>query len=605
MLWQNLRKGLALMDGPTRLRWSLLIGFSVIAALMEAAGAIVILSLINAVNNISSLSKLPLIGSALESFAQQHGAVTIVYLAVICGVFFVVKNLFLVFQTYYQERCAVSSAVQTSSRLLEAYLRAPYEFHFGRNSARMIRAIEDSVDIVYRTVMLSAVVITTETLTVVALLAVPVTAEPVVTLVTASTLGVMMAITLKLLQHRFAAWGERRLAMTRNLLQTIQQSLGSIKETKVLGRENYFVDAFAEAAAHRGAVLQRVAAFAQAPRLIVETVMVCAMLMIMGLVMLQRESTAIFPVLGLFAYVGFRAMPSVNRLIMQLNNIRYGTAAIDEVYDDYNLISQLNVPHREAKRPDRPAPFTREIRLENVTYTYPGRQTPALQSVNVTIRRGTAVGIAGATGAGKSTLADIVLALLAPSTGRVLVDGIDVAADPRSWLHHVGYVPQSIFLSDDTLRRNIAIGRSDSEIDDDAIRRAAGMARILEFIEALPAGFDTVVGERGVKLSGGQRQRLGIARALYHEPDVLIFDEATSSLDNETEAEITRAIDTLAGAKTLVIIAHRLSTLRHCGKILFLKEGRLVAEGSYPELLVQNEDFNRMVSAGGIATAET
>jgi ATP-binding cassette subfamily C protein len=299
------------------------------------------------------------------------------------------------------------------------------------------------------------------------------------------------------------------------------------------------------------------------------------------------------PLLGLFAYAGLRILPSLHWIVYYQNNLRFGAVPLDEVYRDWLDLSDAAGPEDTGER----LPFRNQISLSNVSYSYAGAQRIALQEIDLVIRRGESVGIVGETGAGKSTLVDLILGLLQPTRGSILVDGCDIADRLPSWQRQIGYVPQSIYLMDDSIRRNIAFGVEDDEIDHDRVDVAVRMARIDEFIQSLPAGLDTVVGERGVRMSGGQRQRVAVARALYNDPEVLVFDEATAALDSQTEHELTREIQSLQRKKTLVIIAHRLDTVRHCDRLVFLKQGRVVDIAPFEELRARNAAFRQLAAS--------
>jgi ATP-binding cassette subfamily C protein len=253
------------------------------------------------------------------------------------------------------------------------------------------------------------------------------------------------------------------------------------------------------------------------------------------------------------------------------------------------------IDHNDA--PGERLPFRDVIRVQNLEFKYPGAEVHSLHGVNLEIPRGSAVGVVGATGSGKTTLVDLILGLLTPTAGRILVDDQDLTGHMRAWQRQVGYVPQDIYLMDDTIRRNVAFGIKDADIDNTAVNRAIEAAQLSSFIVSLPAGVDTMVGERGIRLSGGQRQRIGIARALYHDPEVLVFDEATSSLDTETERFVMQAVERLRGARTIILIAHRMSTVRGCDKLFFLSDGRVLASGAFDSLLAENERFKTMVGA--------
>jgi ATP-binding cassette subfamily C protein len=318
-------------------------------------------------------------------------------------------------------------------------------------------------------------------------------------------------------------------------------------------------------------------------------------LLVILLTLQGRAGVDVLPLLGLYAYAGFRMIPSANRILWRINEIRHGTSAVQQLYHDYRLLDCSASDRRDAAGTAR-LPFTDCLATEGVSYTYPGAARAALQDVHLTIRRGESIGIVGSTGAGKSTLVDTIIGLLQPDCGRVTVDNLDVQTRLRAWQRQIGYVPQSIFLADDSLRRNIAFGVPEAEIDDHRLQVAIGMAQLAAFVAALPAGLDTCVGERGIRLSGGERQRLGIARALYHEPEVLVFDEATSALDQGTEGEVMRAIEALHGKKTLLVIAHRLSTVRHCDRLIVLCNGRIIACGSFDTLMAHHPEFRTLAA---------
>jgi ATP-binding cassette subfamily C protein len=293
-------------------------------------------------------------------------------------------------------------------------------------------------------------------------------------------------------------------------------------------------------------------------------------------------------------------MPSINRILTAMTEIRHRTALVESVHRDFQE-GKTDLKAVSAANERSAIPFDREIEFRGVHYTYntDEAQKAVLRDISFTLAKGEAIGVVGPSGAGKSTLIDVFLCLLRPQEGQLLIDGADAFANPRSWQEKLGYVPQEIYLMDDTLRHNIAFGVDDSDIDEERLRAVVGMARLDGFIAELPEGYHTVLGERGVRLSGGQRQRIGIARALYQGPEVLVFDEATSALDNETEREISQAIQALAGDKTLIIIAHRLSTVRMCDKLVFMQDGRIAEIGSFDQLMKNNPAFRRMAQAGG------
>jgi ABC-type multidrug transport system fused ATPase/permease subunit len=293
------------------------------------------------------------------------------------------------------------------------------------------------------------------------------------------------------------------------------------------------------------------------------------------------ELTSIVPTLGLFAAAAFRLMPSVSRVLASVQAVRYAMPVINTLHEELKLAA----PEPAIRTTDQGRRFYREIRLTDVAYSYPGADTPALHGLTLAIKKGESVGFIGSSGSGKSTLVDVILGLLPPSNGSVLVDGQDIQEQLRTWQDQIGYVPQSIYLTDDTLRRNVAFGIPDEHIDDAAVQRAIRDAQLEEFVGGLPNGVESIVGERGIRLSGGQRQRIGIARALYHDPSVLVMDEATSALDATTESGVMEAVTALRGSKTILIVAHRLTTVGQCDRIYRLESGTVVAEGVPAKML--------------------
>lgn len=370
------------------------------------------------------------------------------------------------------------------------------------------------------------------------------------------------------------------------MIKWVNQGLGGVKESRVLGREGYFVDAYRASSAGYARAMRYLATVSQLPRLYLETLVAGGILLLLGVAMARHEgSEVVVPTLALFGAAAFRLLPSVNRIIASITNIRYHESAVEVIHRDMGLMAGAGA-HREA---DAPGPggelqFAHDIELRDVCFQYPESNVTTLNGVSLVILKGSAVALVGPSGAGKTTLVDVLLGLLQPTSGAVLVDGQDVHAHLRSWQRRIGYIPQVIYLSDDTLRRNVAFGVPDPDIDDEKVWKALESAQLAGLVRAWPDGLTAVVGERGVRLSGGQRQRIGIARALYHDPEVLVLDEATSSLDGATERDIMSAIEALAGNKTLIVIAHRLSTVERCDRTYWIRDGRFErAERIHPD----------------------
>jgi ATP-binding cassette subfamily C protein len=480
--------------------------------------------------------------------------------------------------------------------MFKGYLAAAYPFHLGRNSADLISNTNFCVDMVCNEAMEAAVAAGSELLTAAAITVVLLVTAPEVTLVAGTFLLVLLAVLLRLTRRMAGYFGTQRHQLERASLQTLQEALGAIKEVKALGREDFFYRSFREKQrrvlelGYLGKTLETIT-----PQ-VTETIFVCGALAVVALVTgIGQAGAQGPPLLALFAYAAFRIVPAANRVGWRVNQVRSAAASVESLHDDYLLVAGTDWEHVAAER--QSAQFCEAIVLERVSYIFAQADNAALQDISLTIRFGESIGIVGPTGAGKTTLVDLVVGLLRPSAGRILIDGNDLGSRLLAWKRNIGYVPQSIFLIDDSLRRNIALGIGDPEIDEGRLRAAVRMAQLERFVAELPQGLETSVGERGIRLSGGERQRVGIARALYHDPDLLVFDEATSALDLSTEAALAEAIEALHGKKTLLVVAHRLSSVLRCDRLVFMSEGRIRACGSYDDLLRDHPEFQRMVRA--------
>jgi ATP-binding cassette subfamily C protein len=455
--------------------------------------------------------------------------------------------------------------------------------------------VTGAVHSVFRGVLGSLVNVAGEALVVAGIVVILALTAPGVTLVAVVVVGGLLLLPLTLSRHATARWGQAVARLDNETLQTLQQSLGGVKEVKLSGRERFFLTQFDEQVAGAARLRTRYAAVATTLRMGVETVFVCGLLAV-SLLLTLKSGAAALPLLGLYAYAGFRVIPSANRIMLYVGQLRYSRAWVHDLQQDLAALP-VTPPPAAAGPAAEPIRFQHALALERVSYAYAAGGEAAVTDVSLAIARGESLAIVGPSGAGKSTLVDLLLGLLEPTAGRITVDGRDIAGALPSWQRHIGYVPQDPFLLDDTLRRNVAFGLPDAEIDDGQVAAALALARLTDVVAALPRGFDTVLGERGARLSGGQRQRVAIARALYHQPDVLVFDEATSALDTPTERELIAALDGLRGLKTLVVIAHRLSTVRGCDRLAVLRDGRLAAVGPYDDLLARDPGFRAMAAA--------
>ena len=565
-----------LLTRDDRLDAVALIVLMVIGMGLEMLGVGLVIPVIAVLTQTDPAANYPVLVPLLAALGNpsQQALIVGVMLALL-GVY-LFKALFLSFLAWRQARLVYGLQAQLSQRLFEVYLRQPYTFHLQRNSAQLIRNVITEIGVFIGSVLNPGMGLLAEGLVLVGLGSLLLVIEPLGALIVATTLGVTGWGFLHITRNHLVRWGKARQYHEGLRFQHLQQGLGGARDVKLLGRESGFLAQYQVHNTGNARAIQYQVTLQQLPRLWLELMAVVGLASLVLILLAQGLAlAAILPTLGLFAAAAFRLMPSVNRILGSVQSLRFGLPAIDTLCQEF----QLNVPANPAAA-TQAVPFQHRLMLDRVTYTYPGAATPALKAVSITVQRGEAVGFIGPTGAGKSTLVDILLGLLTPDGGHVTVDGVDIQRRLRNWQDQIGYVPQTIFLTDDTLRRNVAFGLPAEQIDETAVWRAIKAAQLENFVHTLPAGLGTIVGERGIRLSGGQRQRIGIARALYHDPAVLVLDEATSSLDTATERGVMQAAKALQGSKTVLIVAHRHATVEHCDRLYRLEQGRIAPERS-------------------------
>ncbi|MGQ0665465.1 MAG: ABC transporter ATP-binding protein [Nitrospiraceae bacterium] len=577
---------------PTRKIWSLLtpaerrgavvlLGWMLVGMVLETMGVGLVIPVVGLLSQPDFASGYPVLQRILAALGNSgHGTVIAAAMLGLVGVYFF-KSLFLAFLAWWQMRFAFGVQERLSQRLFMVYLCQPYTFHLQRNSAQLIRNVISEVTIFTGKGTLSIITLLAESMVLFGLCSLLLVVEPVGTLATVGVLGAAAWGFHRFTRTCITRWGEARQHHEGLRIQHLQEGLGGAKDVKLLGRETEFLDRYRLHNVQSARVGRLQATLQQLPRLWLELLAIGGLAtLVLSMLAQGRALESVLPTLGLFAAAAFRLMPSVNRVLGAVQSLRYGLPVIHTLYEELKLAT----PEPTVRSSEDAHDFQTEIRLTDIRYAYPGASALALNGLSVGIRKGESVGFIGPSGSGKSTLVDIILGLLTPDAGRVTVDGQDIQADLRAWQNQIGYVPQSIYLTDDTLRRNVAFGLPDEQIDDMAVRRAIQAAQLDEFVRSLPNGLETFVGERGVRLSGGQRQRIGIARALYHDPGVLVLDEATSALDIATERGVMQAVTALRGSKTILIVAHRSSTVEHCDRLSRLEQGRIVEEGSPRQL---------------------
>jgi len=509
---------------------------------------------------------------------------------------FIVKSAYIIFFNYIEARFIYNRRYTISHRMMSAYMQAPYTFHLKRNSAELLRNSTTEVEILISRVLTRILNLTREGLMALAILIFLLVMEPVITLIVIVLAGTGAGTFLMLTKKKVKAYGVQEQGHRSEMIKAVNQGIGGLKDARVLNREYEFITKFSEEARKSTRLLTYITYTNKIPSPLIETTAVAGMMLISAILVWQgRPLEVIVPILTLFAMAIVRLMPALRNLTSDYTRLLYNMVSINPIYDDLKTLEKSGNELKEERRKSEPMKLEEQIEGIDIHYSYPGSDEKALDGVSFKVPRGAAVAFVGESGAGKTTIVDLLLGLLKPSGGKMLVDGRDIRENVSAWQRNIGYIPQSIYLADETLRKNIAFGIPDEEIDDDKVMQAIELAQLKKMVNhQLPDGLDTILGEHGTRLSGGQRQRVGIARALYHDPQVLVMDEATSALDNITEKEITKAIESLKGERTVIMIAHRLTTVQNCDRLYLMKEGRIEDDGTYEELVDKNSDFRKM-----------
>lgn len=573
----------------------------IFGALLEVVGVGAIPAFIGVISMPERLLEIHAVAYLYDALGLQSTQDMVMWAAFALIVIFTGKNLYLTFMAYVRARYTANRQVAISNRLFRAYLQSPYTFHLQRNTAELLRNTNTNSIGITGSVLLPILSLLMEGMVLVLIFVLLFAVEPLVTIGTFAILGSVTYVFWRATQKKITKYADEEQYHRWQSMQSVNQGLGGFKDARILGRESFFLESYQESMWFNAKASRFKALIGALPRLFLETISIIGLLGVTMVLMAQgRPMESVIPTLALLAVAVVRLMPSFQKIAGDIAALEWGERALSIVYDDLKeLEDQERGNNSRLKNDDNPITLDREIVIDGLSYTYPGQSGYALDDVSLTIEKCTSVGFVGPSGAGKTTIVDVILGLLTPTSGKVLIDGVDIQERLASWQRKIGYIPQTIYLTDDTIRNNVAFGMHKAEISDDAVWAALDAAQLREFVESLPKGIDTKVGERGVRLSGGQRQRIGIARALYHNPEVLVMDEATSALDNRTERQFVDALEHLRGDHTVIIIAHRLTTVQHCDNLFMLTDGRLIASGSYDELMATNEDFRLMAGEDG------
>ena len=625
-MFQYLSRMLYILSG-SRLQLAFLIASFVFASLLEALGVGLIAPFLSIAAD-PNIARESIISGFLQGLSLQTDSQIVTGLALILIVLFCLKTAVYFLCKFYILKYSYWQKNQLEVRLMRTYLRIPYIFHLNKNSAVLIKNIVVEAHQFTTNSLIPLLEIIANIIVMVMLLALLAYSE-ISLLVVALVIILPTVMVFARLSRRVKGWGEVMSVANHNMISAVNHGIGGLKETKVVGCEDYFeaeLDTYSKEYA-RAAVKSD--SFQVLPRVSIEAILVVFLLVfiVFSQLVTGRSLSELTSVMGMFAVASIRLVPAVSQILSALGQIRFSHFALEMLCLDLKEIEQFNQqqaqrsPQAEASlltsashksaaleqhysgatnQPTSPSspqyrgaahqlesalPFNYDVTLEGITYCYPASEKPAIKDFSLTLRKGESIALVGKSGSGKTTLVDVLLGLLTPETGDIKVDGRSVYSDLRSWQDLLGYIPQSIFLTDSTIERNIAYGVPPEEIDGERLKQAIAAAQLEDLIADMPDGVKTEVGERGVRVSGGQRQRIGIARALYHGREILVLDEATSALDTETEELVSSAINSLAGSKTLIIIAHRYSTIEKCDRIYELSNGQLKQSGTYSEVI--------------------
>ena len=593
------KKAWALLDSIERLKASIILVVVILAALSSAVMVASVMPFLAVLAEPSRVETTPALAWAYHAFGFTSEYDFLVGLGLFSFALIVFSSLIQVLKTWALTRFAMMRTHSISQSLLKSYLAQPYVFFLNRHSGDMApRILQESTSAVNRFLRPAAEFIAA-CLTASAIVCLLLWLDPIVAVIALAVLGGIYGVIYSTTRRRLRLLGQIQVEANQARFRIANESLVGIKEIKLLGCEVEYIDRYEGPSIRIARAVSNAAVMSQVPHHALQAlslggvILLCLVLIRSSGLTSERDIGGLLPIIGVFAFAGQRIMPELSKIYQSLADMQVGSAAVNAVYEDLILNKSAAVLSRE---PVAGLGLTQSIFLDAVSYSYPNSVQMGVRDVTMEIRAGEKIGIVGSTGAGKTTLADVILGLLEPTHGRVVVDGQNVTPkNLRAWMKSVSYVPQEIFLTDASISENIALGTPPEYIDFERIRSAARIAQIDQFIiDELPERYQTHLGERGVRLSGGQRQRIGIARALYHDSDLIVFDEATSALDNLTEAEVMGAIDALPGDKTVVLIAHRLSTVKRCDRIIVLDKGRVVGCDSWANLMKGNEYFRRI-----------
>lgn len=558
-----------------------------VGALLELVGVSFITQLVTLISNPEKIHSNEIMQYCYDFFNMTSDRQFFLFVVIALIFVYLIKNLYLLWINYVQYTFVFNNQLRLSGRLIDCYLKKPYTYHLDNNSAEMVRNVMLDSERFFQ--MLLSVFLTLSELLVSALLCVfLLIVDPVITISVVAILAVFTGLYLILFKGKAKKYGKTNQIYDGKMHQSINQALGAVKDIKILHREKYFADSFLAYGKKKMIAVRNNNVLGQFPKYLIETVCIGTVLLVLVFKIYKGEDlNTMIPQLAAFAIAAFKLLPSVSKINNYANLIVFLKPSVDLIYrdikdtedmvnyeiaDESGNIIEINDDGSQNKDTCYVAD---KISINNIVYRYPHTDRDVLNGISFEIPLGKSIGFIGESGSGKSTLADVILGILTPTSGTVMYGNMDVHKHPLKWSKKLAYIPQSIFLCDDTIRNNVAFGIDEDKIDDEKVWKALREAQLEQFVKSQPDGLDSMVGERGVRISGGQRQRIGIARALYDNPEILVLDEATSALDTGTESAVMEAIDKLSGTMTLIIIAHRLTTIKNCDYVYKVENGNI------------------------------
>jgi len=595
----NTKEVVSLLTPAEKRKFYLLLASSVFTGLLQAVSVVSLMPFIQTVMDTNTIYEPGVVNTLYNMFTFGSETSFLIFLGVIVLILILVSGVASAFTTWLQLSFVWGNNYTISRRLLANYLNQPYEFFMNRSSADFTKNILDEVNLFTQQYLLNYVHLIVGVAVTISVIIMLVLVDPLVTIVGMAIIGGSYALIFMSFRSKLRSIGEERLECNKIRFGAVSEAFGGIKDIKLLGTEGYFLDGYSGAAGKYARLIAKTGMIGTLPKYLFETVAFgCMVALTLYILSKGGDITGTIPLIAVFAFAAYRLLPQLQVVYNAITQTRFYKATVSNIKKE--LEGAIGTDEQFIPQCEQEAvlPFLKRVELNEVYYCHPNNNRDTLQDINIVINRKESIGIVGATGAGKTTLVDIFLGLLVPQRGSIKVDDTEVdVTNRREWQNNLGYVPQFIYLSDSTVTRNIAFGIPDRMIDMEKVKKAAKIAKIDEFIEnELPNGYETVVGERGIRLSGGQRQRIGIARALYRDPEVLVLDEATSSLDGVTEKAFISALADLSGVKTLLVIAHRFNTIKDCDRIYVMEKGRIIAQGGYDELMEKEEKFRKMAN---------